>query len=186
MALAMANVFERERPVLPNTLLLALFVIFTEMMVFAGLISAFIVVGSQVAPWPPVGQPRLPLNLSFLNTLILVGSGLAAWRAFFKMRSHHENGFRVMAKVSLALGASFLMLQGFEWVRLMHFGFSMGLNLFTAFFYFIIGFHALHAVVGLGFLAYGCWRRQHFEGVLYFWTFVVVLWPILFKLVYGA
>lgn len=178
--------FERERPVLPNGILVALFAIFTELMVFAGLISAFLVIRSQIIPWPPAGQPRLPRDLSWLNTVVLLGSGVAAWQAFFKLQKKSENGFVGFSKISIALGAAFLILQGFEWARLIHFGFSMGLNLYSSFFYSIIGFHALHALVGMGLLIFGFLRRQHFEAIIYFWTFVVLLWPVLFRLVYGA
>ena len=48
-----------------------------EMMMFAGLISAFVIVkGAAVGGvWPPPGQPRLPVEDTAFNTAALLLSG---------------------------------------------------------------------------------------------------------------
>src|SRR5436309_10904917 len=61
---------------------MALFV-FTEVMLFMGFISAFVIVqsGAPVGSWPPPGQPRLPIERTALNTLALFASGMALFVA---------------------------------------------------------------------------------------------------------
>ena len=70
------------RPVLvPSaTLAMALFIA-TEVMFFAGLVSAFLVLRAEALVWPPPGQPRLPLGVTGLNTVLLVASGWTVQRA---------------------------------------------------------------------------------------------------------
>jgi heme/copper-type cytochrome/quinol oxidase subunit 3 len=58
---------------------------FTEVMLFAGLTSAFTIVRSGALVWPPPGQPRLPFEQTAVNTTLLMASGVLlfiAQRAF--------------------------------------------------------------------------------------------------------
>jgi heme/copper-type cytochrome/quinol oxidase subunit 3 len=48
-----------------------------ETMFFAGLISAFFVLRLSAAVWPPPLQPRLPVLVTGLNTLVLLASSVA-------------------------------------------------------------------------------------------------------------
>src|SRR2546426_12466030 len=61
---------------------MALFV-FTEVMLFTGFISAFVIVqsGAPLGSWPPPGQPRLPIERTAVNTLALLASGAALFVA---------------------------------------------------------------------------------------------------------
>jgi heme/copper-type cytochrome/quinol oxidase subunit 3 len=56
----------------------------TEAMFFAGLISAYLVARGNAAVWPPADQPRLPMSVTAINTVILVLSGLSAVVSFRK------------------------------------------------------------------------------------------------------
>ena len=64
----------RREPLLSNGVLGMLVFIFTEVMFFAGLISAHTIVRSQTAGqmWPPYGQPRLPIEETAVNTAALL------------------------------------------------------------------------------------------------------------------
>ena len=93
-----------------------------------------------------------------------------------------------------ALGAFFLAIQGYEWIKLIHFGLTLSSSVYGGLFYTLIGFHAFHVVVGLIWLLVvlvlakrGRWSRQRHVGVqtcAMYWTFVVALWPLLYGLVY--
>ena len=63
-----------RRPVMDNALLATLFLIGGEVMLFAGLVSAFWVLRVSAPAWPPPLQPRLPVGVTGLNTLVLLGS----------------------------------------------------------------------------------------------------------------
>src|SRR5438309_6104666 len=69
-------------PVRPNTPVgsnawVAVFVFLgAEAMFFAGLIGAYIVFRVSAPIWPPPFQPRLPIGVTGVNTLILLASAL--------------------------------------------------------------------------------------------------------------
>jgi heme/copper-type cytochrome/quinol oxidase subunit 3 len=159
-------------------------------MFFAGLISAFIVTHAGVV-WPPAGQPRLPVEATAVNTLILLASGLVLWQANRAAREFDRGRAKKLLGIAIALGFCFVSVQGYEWLRLLSFGLTVQSSTYGAFFYLIVGAHALHAVAALVALGY-CYLqfrsndlpRTTFSATQIFWYFVVLLWPILYVLVY--
>lgn len=182
-------------PVLSNGALGMLMFIVTEIMFFASLISAFLIVSAPAqaaGQWPPEGQPRLPVLFTAINSLFLFGSGYYLHRAFKSFGDAVSNELvQKMVKTSFLLGCLFVAIQGFEWIRLLSFGLTMTSSQYGAFFYLIVGTHALHAIgalIGLRRaqvkLLRGELKRSTFQAVLFFWYFVVGIWPFLYILVY--
>ena len=62
-------------PVVANARLGMVVFLAFEAMFFVGLIGAFLVFRLGSPLWPPVGQPRLPLIVTWVNTLTLLFSG---------------------------------------------------------------------------------------------------------------
>lgn len=170
---------------------MALFV-FVEVMMFAGMISAYLIVEHSVMPglWPPPDQPRLPVARTLVNTVVLLASGVTmavAARAF-------RSGARATGRWLLAtilLGAFFVCAQGVEWVALLRQGLTITSSQLGAFFYLIVGAHAAHAIAAILTLA-ACWplhragrlTPSRFGAAQLFWYFVVLVWPMLYWLVY--
>ena len=175
-----------------NSVLAMLMFVFAELMFFAGLISAFMIVKTNAVGgiWPPPGQPRLPVGETAFNTCMLLLSGASlimahrAWRQKSARLNQYIGG-------AIALGAFFVVFQGFEWVALIREGLTITSSNHGSFFYLLIGAHALHAVAALVVLVWVFWgslRGQFNESAFWaaeiFWYFVVGLWPILYGLVY--
>lgn len=189
--------------------------VFVEIMLFAGFISAFVIIKSRAvgSVWPPVNQPRLPVESTAVNTLALIASGvvlLIAHRAYLRAsRSDGEGaprrgsarprGFGGLlsdstGKLLLAatvLGGIFVALQGVEWLALIREGLTITSSTYGALFYTIIGAHALHAVAAIAALAWatvrlgaGMLTREALSTVAIFWYFVVLVWPFLYVVVY--
>lgn len=166
----------------------------TEVMFFAGLVSAFVIARSHATGWPPPGQPRLPVVATALNTLVLLASGtvlMASGRAAATVFGRHR-AFRCLT-VAAALGAVFVAVQGVEWARLLAFGLTMRSSQYGSFFYLIVGMHAAHAVAAIAVLLYARFRLAQgtlstdaFAAVRVFWYFVVGVWPVLYAVVYLA
>jgi len=104
-----------------------------------------------------------------------------------------KQGFslRPLAMPALIAGTAFVLLQGVEWVALLREGLTMTSSNHGAFFYLIVGTHALHAVVAIIALTwvYVLMRRgtpalSTFTATQMFWYFVVILWPIIYLRVY--
>jgi len=180
----------QRTPLVPNAVMGMLIFVFTEMMLFAGLLSAFSIVRAGAVVWPPPGQPRLPIQATAFNTGVLVASGVAlflAQRTFFRDRA----AARRPLLLAMLLGAFFVLFQGFEWVRLVAQGLTLTSSTLGSFFYLIVGLHALHAVAALAVLVY-TWRRlergwlaqDQLAAAQVFWYFVVGLWPVVYGVVY--
>lgn len=173
--------------VLGMTLLLA-----TEGMFFAGLISAYVVHKASVVAWPPYGQPRLPVEITAVNTIILLLSAVTLFTAMKKIHRDHSRG-KILLRATMLLGACFVVIQGTEWVQLVHFGMTTSSSLYGAFFYLLIGAHAVHVVAGLIILFFlarsvrtpaGIENRGRIVACSMYWYFVVAVWPVLYILVY--
>jgi heme/copper-type cytochrome/quinol oxidase subunit 3 len=180
----------RTPQILPSGVLGMLIFVFTELMFFSGLISAFTIIKSAAVVWPPPGQPRLPVEQTAFNTMLLLASGamlLLTRRIFQRDRARA----RVPMAIAMGLGAAFVALQGAEWVALLRQGLTMTSSSFGSFFYLIIGLHALHVVIALAILAYAWLRLQRgwlassqLATAEVFWYFVVGIWPVLYLVVY--
>jgi len=168
--------------------------IIAEVMFFSGMISSFVVFRFSPTSWPPPGQPRLPIEVTSVNTFILLLSGLTFYLTLGALKSSKDALFKRLLTLTAVLGTTFLAVQGFEWLQLIKFGLTLHESIFGGFFYCLVGFHALHVTGGLGALLWvlakawrGGYSAQNSLGVevcRMYWFFVVGLWPILFVLVY--
>jgi cytochrome c oxidase subunit III len=177
---------------LPNSVLGMIIFIAAEIMFFSGLMSAHTIARATVpgGVWPPVGQPRLPVERTAFNTAILLLSGLLLVIANRRARDNYEKAVAYLGG-AIATGIAFVLLQGVEWVALLREGLTMTSSTHGAFFYLIVGAHALHAVVAIAALAavYFPMRRgtlapSRFAATQMFWYFVVLLWPVIYLRVY--
>jgi heme/copper-type cytochrome/quinol oxidase subunit 3 len=165
-----------------------------EAMFFAGLIGAFLVFRLTSPMWPPPFQPRLPSLVTALNTLVLMASAVTVRLGVRANRLGRGKPVARWLSYTAGLGAVFLAIQGFEWVRLIHFGLTVSSSVYGALFYTIIGCHALHVLGALIWLVivwlqaeFGKVIRQNHVGLqicAMYWVFVVALWPALYALVY--
>lgn len=182
------------RPALDNLILAILFFIGAEIMFFAGLIFAFWILRLGAAVWPPPLQPRLPLGVTAINTLILLGSSVVVVAASRALAARDGRGGVRRLALAAGLGALFLAVQGYEWIRLVQFGLTVTSGAYGATFYTLIGAHGLHVFGALVWLATMTALTAHrgpaaartvgLRACAMYWHFVVGLWPILFLSVY--
>ncbi len=181
-------------PVISNARLGLMMFIGAEVMFFAGLIGAFLVLRLSSEVWPPPSQPRLPVWITGFNTLVLLVSGLAMHRASLAARLRDPVRLSGGLLATVVLGTLFLCIQGYEWVRLIGFGLTMRSGLYGSTFYALIGLHGLHVFAALVWVGvvwilarqgrYTTGPAVGIEICTMYWTFVVALWPVLYGLVY--
>ncbi len=135
---------ERQQ-LIPDAVLGMLLFVLIEVMLFAGMISAFAIIKSSAPVWPPLDQPRLPVGETAFNTAALLASGLFLFRARILFERDRGSALRPLG-IALGLGALFVLLQGAEWVALVREGLTLTSSSLGSFFYLIVGAHALHAV----------------------------------------
>jgi cytochrome c oxidase subunit 3 len=182
----------RSKPLVSNGVMGMLLFVFTEAMLFAGLISAHVIfMSGQVGQlWPPPGQPRLPFAETAVNSAALMVSGGILVLAHLAFRVDPRRAL-IPLGMSVALGAFFVGFQGMEWLGLLREGLTLRSSTYGAFFYLIVGAHALHAVAAITCLGWA-WARlkrgvltdTQFKTVQVFWYFVVLVWPMIYFQVY--
>ena len=143
--------------------------------------------------WPPEGIVTFdPWHLPFINTLVLLLSGVAVTWAHHAWA--HEGDRKVAINglaIAVALGIIFTGLQAYEYS---HAAFGLADTAYASAFYIATGFHGAHVIIGTIFLAVCLVRfmrgqmtpNQHlgFEAAAWYWHFVDVIWLILFAVIY--
>ena len=142
--------------------------------------------------WPPEGIEAFdPWDIPFLNTLILLTSGVTVTWAHHALREGDKEGLVKGLALTVVLGVLFTSLQAYEYV---HAPFAFTDGIYGSTFYMATGFHGAHVIIGTTFLAI-CWfraRADHFkvehhfgfEAAAWYWHFVDVVWLFLFSCIY--
>ncbi len=142
--------------------------------------------------WPPQGVDTFnPWDLPFLNTLILLTSGVTVtWAHHALLENNRRDVIRGLA-LTVLLGLIFTAVQAYEYSHAA-FGFADGIYAST--FYMATGFHGFHVIVGTIFLIVclvramkGHFTPDHhvgFEAAAWYWHFVDVVWLFLFACIY--
>ena len=181
---------QRSKILIPSGVMGMLLFVFTEVMLFAGLISAHTIVKAAANEWPPAGQPRLPFAETMVNTAALLASGVFLVFAHVAWRKNPKLAKLPMLFATL-LGAFFVIFQGREWAAMLAQGLTLQSSPYGSFFYTIVGIHALHAIGAICAMTWA-WFRLHrgrltlgqFSTVEVFWYFVVLVWPMIYFRVY--
>lgn len=144
--------------------------------------------------WPPVniqGKTFDPWDIPFLNTLILLSSGVTVTWAHHALRENNRKQLILGLAITILLGFTFTGFQAYEYSHA-RFGFTDGIYAST--FFMATGFHGAHVIIGSIFLTVclirswmGHFTPQHhfgFEAAAWYWHFVDVVWLFLFTFVY--
>ena len=180
-------------PAVSNARLGLMMFIGAEVMLFAGLMGAYVVLRYGSSVWPPPGQPRLPVGVSAANSAALLLSAVTVRRAWTAIRLGDRERLRRRLLATALLGTIFLVVQGSEWIRLVRHGMSLG-STYGSTFAALIGLHGAHVLVAVAWLLFVLWqargwaysarRHQMVELCAIYWIFVCGLWVALFALIY--
>lgn len=182
----------QRKPLLASCVLGTIIFVVTEVMFFTALVSAYLVIKAGMGAWAPPESVTLPVAATALNTVILLASGVLFFVAGKRYKGVSDSG-KIIQLYLLAglMGAFFVSLQGYEWVKLVSYGMTMQNSIFGSCFFLLIGSHGLHvlsAVIVVGFffrrLLRGELTVDQFKALRIYWYFVVAIWPVLYGLVY--
>lgn len=142
--------------------------------------------------WPPINiQIFNPFHIPFLNTLILLISGISVtWRHQCLIENKHKEAINRLI-ITILLGIYFTFIQIYEYIQA---PFSIADRVFGSTFFVATGFHGLHVLIGTLFLIVCLFRiiKNHFsinhhfgfEAASWYWHFVDVVWIFLFTFIY--
>jgi len=155
------------------------------------------------ATWPTAGPDELggtfqtipAFGIPFINTLILLFSGLTVTLAHHALKTDERNKLVVWLIATVLLGFLFVYLQVDEYKEAyQHLGLTLGSGIYGSTFFMLTGFHGMHVTLGAIMLTViairsmrGHFKAEHhfgFEAVAWYWHFVDVVWLGLFIFVY--
>ena len=145
-------------------------------------------VGGEFGTIPAFGIP-------FLNTLILLFSGVTITLAHHALKDDKRRQTVAWLAATVALGAIFMYFQIYEYQHAYRdLGLTLGSGIYGSTFFMLTGFHGLHVTLGAIMLfvimirvARGHFKPENhfgFEAVAWYWHFVDVVWLGLFIFVY--
>ena len=190
------NVKPREETGLYNAKLGIWLFLASEIMLFGGLFSAYILlrVGSPV--WPPSGETHLNIPLATLNTFNLILSSWTIVKSWISLKENNIKGFKVFMGITLLCSILFLVIKYFEYSAKFHHGIFPSTDNFFGIYFTLTGLHGLHVIGGL-ILNYYLWGpgikmweteperfTNRIEVAGLYWHFVDLVWIFLFPTLY--
>lgn len=161
-----------------------------EVVVFSGLIAIYFYLKLSNPSWPPQGISEPELLLPTLNSLLLIGSGVAVYLAGRSIRRGRPRGLLIGQIVGVALATVFLALKVVEYST---YGYDWTTHAYGSVTFTMTGLHAGHllsvVLKGLVIIAMA-WRGmfrpdRHLAVETHgmYWQFVVAVWiPLYFTL----
>ncbi|NIR44790.1 MAG: heme-copper oxidase subunit III, partial [Gemmatimonadetes bacterium] len=175
------------------------------------LIGAYIILRFGAGEWALPGIPLeeggspLAIQITAANTFLLICSSVTMVKAFASIEQGDQRGLRIFLVLTVLLGSTFVGVQVYEYLELIHEGFMPrcseelaaivpNCHLFGSTFYTMTGFHGTHVSIGVLCMIWvtvkafrGHYTKENHGGVevigLY-WHFVDLVWIILFTIVY--
>ncbi|HEX2445332.1 MAG TPA: cytochrome c oxidase subunit 3 family protein [Vicinamibacterales bacterium] len=179
----------------------------TEVMFFGGLFMAYIVYRTWHSDAFAAGSSHLDVFLGGVNTVVLICSSLTMALAVHAAQTSWRRGQIVFLLLTMALGATFLVIKAFEYADKFEHHLVPGphfewpdetlrapVQMFYSLYFAMTGLHALHMVIGLGIMLWLLWHayRGRFDAEYFspvevsglYWHFVDIVWIFLFPLLY--
>jgi cytochrome c oxidase subunit 3 len=165
-----------------------------EVVFFGSFIFAYAYFRGRQAETGPTAGEVLNVPLTAIFTVLLLSSSLTIWLAERNQRAGNRAGVVLWLVATIALGAAFLIGQGYEWNEFFKEGITIRTGLFGTTFFTLTGFHGFHVFGGLVLLTIllfsslaGWLRGRHssaLESISIYWHFVDVVWIAVFTVVY--
>lgn len=176
----------------------------TELLFFGGLFLLFAVDYARFPAGTLEASHQTTLWIGAVNSVLLLASSTAYTYGLGRARVGDNRGLFRMVLMTGALGAMFLLLKGYEWYddieRHLFPGIDFaltavsGAGLFWCFYFVSTGLHGIHMIVGLVLLTWIATeaRKERYssayhtpvEGVGLYWSFVDMIWIMLFPCLY--
>lgn len=180
----------------------------SEALFFGGLFFIWLVLRLRYADGLRLGVEHSNLTIGTINTAVLVTSSFAMTLAYQRARAGRARGTMWACVITSGFGLLFLALKFLEWYKDLDEGLypgagfaltgpnAVGAHLFWGWYWIATVLHGVHMTVGVFLVLWIAWRahRREFsrgyttpvEVVGLYWSFVDVMWLILYPLIYVA
>lgn len=167
----------------------------SEVMLFGGLFSAYVLLRTGVTDWPH-GWTVLNVPLATLNTMVLITSSVTMVMSWASLALKDFGKYRFYMAITVLLGLVFLVVKSFEYGhKFEHHHFPSTSN-FYGIYFTLTGLHGLHVIGGIIVNAYflfpgaKLWKTNpdqfmgRVEAAGLYWHFVDLVWIFLFPAIY--
>ncbi len=180
----------------------------TEVLFFGALFFIYAVYRSAHPAGTAEASRHAELAIGTINTVLLLTSSAVFSYGLGCARRGLDRRLFWASVVTAAIGTAFLLLKGYEWMEDLDKnlfpgpGFaitgpdSAAAQLFWCFYFVATGLHGVHLVIGIGLVGWIAWtaRRGRYspeyttpvEAVGLYWSFVDMVWLVLFPTIYLA
>src|SRR6187397_2113701 len=165
----------------------------SEVMLFGGLFSAYIILRTGSVDWP---HGELNVWLGAINTVILISSSVTMVMAWASLKLHEFGKHKMYLAATFGLSALFLVNKYFEYADHLAKGEYPSHSNFVGIYFTLTGLHGLHILGGMVVMAYflgpgaGMWKKNpeqftnRIEYTGLYWHFVDLVWIFLFPVLY--
>ena len=167
----------------------------SEVMLFGGLFSTYILLRINAVDWP-FGADILSVPIGTFNTLVLISSSVTMVFCYAALKMDDLAGFKKYMGLTIGLSVLFLLVKAFEYYEHLAFGEVPATSTFLAIYFTLTGLHGLHIIGGVVVNGYflgpgsAMWQsnKEQFinriEAAGLYWHFVDLVWIFLFPVLY--
>ena len=167
----------------------------SEVMLFGGLFSAYILLRINAAEWP-LGSDILNVPIGTFNTVVLITSSVTMVLSYASLKLDDLGGYKRYMGITIGLSLLFLAVKSYEYFDKFSHGDLPSKSTFLAIYFTLTGLHALHIIGGVVVNGYflgpgsAMWHTKkaqfinRIEAAGLYWHFVDLVWIFLFPVLY--
>ena len=167
----------------------------SEVMLFGGLFSTYILLRVNATAWP-FGADILNVPIGTFNTVVLITSSVTMVLCYAALKMDDFAGYRKYMAMTIGLSVLFLAVKSYEYLDKFSHADYPSKSTFLAIYFTLTGLHALHIIGGVVVNGYflgpgsALWHtnKQQFinriEAAGLYWHFVDLVWIFLFPVLY--
>ncbi len=167
----------------------------SEVMLFGGLFSTYILLRINAVEWP-FGADVLNVPMGAFNTVVLILSSVTMVLCYAALKLDDLAGFKKYMGITILLSLVFLVVKAFEYNHEFEIGNFPWSSTYLAIYFTMTGLHALHIICGVVVNAYfwgpgaKLWETSkaqftnRIEAAGLYWHFVDLVWIFLFPVLY--
>lgn len=169
------------------------FFLISDVILFSVLFATFIVLRDNTAGGPILSE-LIKMPGVIAETFILLTSSFTSGLAVLAMNQGKVKQLINWLIVTAVLGASFIALEVYEFIELIHEGFSFTTSAASGAFFTLVGTHGLHVSLGLIWMIGLMFQlkkrgitdvtRGKINVISLYWHFLDVVWIFLLSIVY--
>ena len=167
----------------------------SEVMLFGGLFSSYILLRISAPDWP-TGSDILNVPIGAFNTVVLISSSVTMVMCYAALKLKDIPKYKLFMGLTIALALVFLIVKSYEYYEKYSHGDLPSVSTYLAIYFTMTGLHGLHILGGIAvngyFLGPGLklWETNkaqftnRIEAAGLYWHFVDLVWIFLFPVLY--